>query len=109
MKLFLAFILLFLAVYGLSDILHSAKLLLFRPQKNNDFVVCLLDESSTELDLNYLVEDVSWKRANYNKRIVAVNYKGAIINANCLKFADKHSIKVLKPNELEDFINIWSS
>lgn len=109
MKIIFVLVLLFLAIFGLSDLLHNAKLLLFKPHRNDAFVVCLLDENSSELNLKYIVENVSWKYTNYNKRIVAIDISNKELSVGCLKFANHHSIKVLKPSELEEFLNLWSS
>lgn len=110
MKIILTFLVLILSVIGLSEVLHNLKLFLLKPKSADTFVVCPLNDEFSVLKLKYVIEKMRWNKINYAEQIVAVSsaeLDGAL--NDCCSLADEHNIKVIKPNEFEDFLCNWSS
>lgn len=100
MIIIIYFVFLFLAIIGLSEIVHYIQLaLLDTKNKTSKILCCVLKGDRAELDLRYVIEQYNWCGRKYADKIVAINCvdnNKDIINSckylseqNRILFADK--------------------
>ena len=104
MMVIIYFIFVFLAIIGLSEIVHYIQLaLLDTKNKGSKVLCCVLKGDKAELDLRYVIEQYNWSGRKYADKIVAIN----CIDGNkdivyfCKNLAEKN--RVLFANK-EDFL-----
>ncbi len=101
MLYFFYIVFIFVLIIGISDLIHSTRLRLFKTetiQKNT--YICYLNDASAELTLRYAIEQQSWYGQSFIGKIIAINYiNSADILKQCAKIADIYNIEIVTPEE----------
>lgn len=108
MSLVIYLLLLFLAVLGLSDIIHSIVLRFYYSKKNKGKVMCcILKGEIADIQLRYVIEQYNWMGEKYADKIIAVDCVNDLTVANrCRDIANAYDIPYIKPYELNNVIDM---
>lgn len=95
------FVLVFVFIIGISDIIHNSKLYLFKSKSiTNNVLICYLTDDSAELNLNYAIEQQTWYGPNFIRQIIAINnIESFEILEQCEKIAEINNINIITPEE----------
>lgn len=95
------FILIFVLIIGISDIIHNAKLSLFKTKNSKrNTLICYLSDDSAEFCLHYAIEQQTWYGPNFISKIIAINnIKSAEILNQCEVIAKTYNIDIIIPEE----------
>ncbi len=93
----------FLAILGLSELLHKLWMLLLRPQKLNNFLVSVINDSFPGEQILATLEELRW-RSDGTKVLIGVNVDLCDESIDICKMFERENIDfcLCKPEE------IWS-
>ena len=106
MTIIIYLFLIFLAVIGLCDLIHTIRILFLRPHKNNGKVLlCFLNNNFAELQLAFIIEQYKWHGNKYCDKIVAVDCQhNDDVSNRCYALSQRHEIEFLKREDLCNYI-----
>lgn len=74
MNLFLFCILVFIGLFGLSELIHSIKLSCLNSNKlNKKIMLYVLTDANTELDFEYILEQINWNGYKHFSKVICIN------------------------------------
>lgn len=100
MKWILLFTVMFLSIVGISEILHSLKMLIMRPKKPNNVHICFLNDIDGVLNLIHSAEQMRWNGSNFASKIIAVDFTDNAENKEAYNLVSKkYNVEIIKPDE----------
>ena len=100
MKWILLFVLLFMCIVGISEMIHNFKLFLIKPDEYEKINICFLKGNKAELSLLHAIEQRKWHGKLFASKIIAIDLANSdTVSDNCNLLAQKYNVEVLKPNE----------
>lgn len=103
---FLILTIIFVFIIGVSDLIHSFRLKLFKTSDiNQNTFICFLYDNSAELNLRYAIEQRNWYGQSFAGKIIAINNIDSINVLNeCQKIAQNNDVSILTPDEFSCMI-----
>ena len=96
----------FLSIIGLSEIIHSLQLKLYKTKKSmNKIMLCILNDNTAELDLRFLAEQYKWLGKEFADKVYCINNVKSSDTYNQLNsFAKQNNFKMTTKEEFVSLI-----
>lgn len=102
MKLFLLFVVLVFAIFGLGEFLHNLKLMLIFPKrKMQSSMVVILNEKTALQQIQFVGEQYKWLGTKFADRVIVVceNFSADLVE-ECKNISNKYDIKLVVKGRL---------
>lgn len=98
-------IMIFLAVLGLADIIHSFKIYIKYPQKlKSNYLLVILNEDNAEEQVKYLADKLQWYGKKFANGVIAV-YNDSVDIKPIINLVKRYNIILCRADELSLMLN----
>lgn len=105
MGIIIYLIVLFFAVLGLCDLIHTLKLWLIGGKRGKIALCCLISDAESERSLRFAIEQLKWHGERYIGEVVAVTLtKNEELLERCHQLGDPLGVRFMSPEEPADKI-----
>ena len=106
MQIFMMLCVVFLSIIGLSEIIHSLQLKLYKSKNRmNKIMLCILNDNTAELDLRYIAEQCKWLGKEFADEVFCINNVKSSDTYNLLnQLVIQNNFKLTTKDELVSLI-----
>lgn len=105
MQIFIILCIIFLSIVGLSEVIHTLQLKLYKTKSTNKIMLCILNDSTAELDLRYIAEQYKWFGREFADQIFCINNIKSSDTYNLLnQLVKQNNFKLTTKDELVSLI-----